>query len=80
MRFKDRFLRRVLEEAGGPKHVRELQAKGENEYFILHLEPNGGWYHLTHQGRYIHFPQETMAQDFMIAMQSYIVLKTIAIC
>jgi hypothetical protein len=71
MHFKDRFLRRVLEEAGGPKHVRGLQAKGENIIFILHLELNRSWYHLTHQGRYIHFPCKTMAQDFIIALQNY---------
>jgi hypothetical protein len=75
MRFRLEFLRRVLEEAGGPTHVLGLETRGEREIFILHLDRNGHWYHLTHQGRYIHFPQQQFAQDFIAAMTSQVFHK-----
>lgn len=68
MRFRLKFLRRVLEEAGGPTHVLGLETRGGREVFILHLDRNGYWYHLTHQGRYIHFSRPQFAQDFITAM------------
>jgi hypothetical protein len=73
MRFKSEFLRRIIEEAGGPMHVIGLEIKGERRFFIYHCALDGRLqYHLTHNGRYINFPRLEYAQGLVEALQSYV--------
>ena len=72
-RFKGEFLRRIIEEAGGPMQVIGLEIKGERRFFIHRCASDSRLqYHLTHNGRYINFPRREYAQALIAALQSYV--------